>query len=65
MREMEEWAKAVNDATDLPTVNQLVKLSKEHKLPKEQKGLLAAKAEMLGFEFDKETGLYGIPAKVQ
>lgn len=64
VKEQQEWESAVSDAADLPAINLLVGLSKERKLTKGQKGLLAEKAKSLDFIFDKETGLYAVPAKV-
>ena len=64
VKQTDEWAEAVSDADDLPTVNLLVGLAKERKLSKGHKGLLAEKAKDLGFTFDKKTGLYIVPAEV-
>lgn len=63
VKEQQAWETVVGEAEDLPAINLLVNLSKERKLSKGQKGLLADKAKSLGFEFDKNTGLYS-PAKV-
>lgn len=64
VKQQDEWGDAVEEAADLPAVNMLVGLSKERKLSKAQKGILADKAKELGFEFDKETGLYAMPTQV-
>lgn len=61
VKEQELWEKSVEEAEDLPTINILVGLSKERKLSKGQKSKLAERAKELGFEFDKETGLYLMP----
>lgn len=53
-----EWEDAVKEADSLQAVNVLVGLSKERKLNKAQKTVLADKAKSLGFTFDKATGVY-------
>lgn len=58
VKEQNEWESAVNESETLEAVNLLVSLSKERKLSKGQKNILANKAKALGFEFDKETGCY-------
>jgi hypothetical protein len=58
VKEQEEWGASIQEADCLDKVNLLVALSKERKLSKGQKALLADKATSLGFEFDKATNLY-------
>ena len=64
VKEQALWETCVTEAADLPTINQLVELSKEKKLSKGQKGLLADKAMALGFTFNKVTGMYAAQAAV-
>jgi hypothetical protein len=56
--EAQDWEYAVAEVDSLSGVNILVSLSKERKLSKAQKTLLAKKAEALGLEFDKAAGAY-------
>jgi len=58
VKENQAWENVVAEAKDLAAVNMLVGLSKERKLSKAQKSLLADKAKGLGLEFDKASGLY-------
>lgn len=58
VKEADEWDTAVNAASSLAEINLLVGLSKERKLSLTQKGLLAKKAETLGFHFNKTAKVY-------
>jgi hypothetical protein len=64
VKQQDEWTVCVAEAADLRAINTLVALSKERKLSKGQKGLLMVRAKALGFEFDKATNLYVVPAGV-
>ena len=54
----DEWAKTVAEADCLADINNLVGLAKDRKVSKRDKGVLATRAMVLGFEFSKETGRY-------
>jgi hypothetical protein len=64
VKESVEFTEQVDGAESLADINFLIAEAKRLKLSKAQKGPLADKAKTLGFEFDKVTGLYVVPAKV-
>jgi hypothetical protein len=61
VKEQALWKICVTEAADLPTINQLVELSKEKKLSAGQKALLMDRAKVLEFTFDKAAGLFVAP----
>lgn len=58
VNETKLWEQTVSQASSVQEINLLVSLSKERKLGKAQKTMLADKAKALGFEFDKTAGVY-------